>query len=133
MGLDEASWVTLPRTGERLNALTYLGNGKDADLEFAFAGGTRMKLAVRDLRVETDRGVIVSTTAWDDASLKIAYTGADVYLRHGRIGLTDDEPWRAEFLDAAREWLDAGGGDDLGFVVSAELTLVSATGVAQPA
>lgn len=117
-------WIALPLTNERLASVTHIGNGKDADLVLEFASGRWLELAVSSVRVETGHGTVVDVSAWGDTMLKITYTGTYLSLRHGRIGFrSDDERWRAEFVNAAVAWLESDGDGELGFVVDVALQL----------
>jgi hypothetical protein len=123
---NKTSWVSLPHTDEPLRSVTHVGNGKDADIVIEFADGRRIELGVATVRVEADRGVVIETSALDDLSLEISYTGPNLLLRHGRIGFSDDERWRAEIVDSARAWIESGCGGELSYAVYVELRLASA-------
>jgi len=121
-----ASWVTLPFAGERLTSVVHFGNGKDADLTLTFAAGRRVVLPVGTVRVETDRGVVVEVTRWDDVSLRIEYLGPDLHLRGGRFGYPGDyDKFVDEFLASAQAWLAAGCEKELLWVVEVELHLAT--------
>jgi hypothetical protein len=121
-----ASWVTLPFAGERLESVVHFGNGKDADLTLTFVGGRRVVLLVDAVRVETDRGVVVDVSSWDDVSLYIEYLGSDLYLHSGRLGYPGDhDNFVDEFLALAQSWLAAGCEEELLWTVDVELRLVT--------
>ena len=125
-----ARWVTLPFAGERLESVVHFGNGKDAELTLAFAGGRRAVLPVSAVRVEADRGVVVDVSRWDDVSLTIQFLGSDLYLHSGRFGDPDDgdevfAKLLPELLAEAHSWLAGGCEKELGWTVEVELRLTS--------
>ena len=118
-------WIEMPMMGERLESVRFLGNGKDAELVLAFAGGRLVTLPVSRSRVEVGSGIIVDVSSLDDVSICIEYAGPDLHLRSGRFGHLRYGDDHGDFLAAAQSWLAADCGAKLSWVVEAEMCLAS--------
>jgi hypothetical protein len=117
--------TALPRIGVPLKSAVYFGSGKNAQLKLWFRDGLEIALGVHNLRVETDRGVVVVTSAWDDVSLIIEYTGPGLRLQRGWFGISSDPSECAQFANDANAWLDGGCKGELSWTVGVELSLAT--------
>jgi hypothetical protein len=126
-----AIWKSLPLEGSVFERLTLLGNGKDKDMELVLADGRRFRMGADDLRVTGCAGMTVQATSVGDLSLRIDYVGANLMIRHARVG-TPVYHWSGpreteeDFEQALREFLRADGREELLWAVSLELELVAA-------
>jgi len=128
---SDAAWVTLPAIGEPLDAVTHIGDGKEAYLTFELASGRGIELATNGVHVETDGSVSITTTVWGD-SLRIDYAGTDLVLASGRMSYSGDlnDPWTDMFRRDADAWIRSGVMGELAYTVALELRLGTSTAVA---
>lgn len=126
----DVAWVPLPAIGEPLDAVTHIGNGKDACLMFELPSGRAIELATNGVHVGTDGSIDITTSPWGDASLRIDYTAPDLVLAGGRMSFSGDldDPWTDMFQRDARAWIASGLKGELGYVVAVELRLGSSAG-----
>jgi hypothetical protein len=130
-------WKSLPPEGAALVEVRVEGSGKDRDVIIVPKAGERLRFpSAGDVAIETVGRVLVRTTAIDDTSVRITFSG-DLVLERAEVGFDGTaEEWQSLWRRARTRsrpwWRQSEQEIELDWALNARLTIVGSDKAGRP-